>query len=150
VQECVSAVRSVRAEYNVPPGSTVALVITHATRAARKALQSERGTIERLAKVNALQFGQADGVGAGAVLTDGTALFVAFGSAIDVEQECRRLSVERDRLGDLIRQQEARLANTGFTARAPAPVVERERKKLTDWSGRRDALRDKLQHLGCG
>jgi valyl-tRNA synthetase len=141
----------VRAEYNIPPGELVDLVITRATPAASGALKAERLTVERLAKVSPFTFGEPDGtVGAGAVLGDGTTLFVAFGSAIDVEQECRRLGTERTRLGDRIAQQEARLANDQFTTRAPTEVVDRERRKLADWQGQHDALAEKLQHLGCG
>ncbi len=151
VQECITAVRSVRAEYNIPPGETVDLALTRATPAARHALEAERTTVERLAKVAPFTFGGPEGtIGAGAVLGDGTTLFVAFGSAIDVEQECRRLGSERTRLGERIAQQEARLANAQFTSRAPAAVVDRERQKLFDWRGQHEALAEKLQHLGCG
>ena len=41
------------------------------------------------------------------------------------------------------------LANEKFVAKAPADVVESERRKLGEWSARREQLRDKVQTL-CG
>jgi len=42
-----------------------------------------------------------------------------------------------------------RLQNEGFVSRAPANVVEAERKKEQDWTKRRAQLADKVKAL-CG
>jgi valyl-tRNA synthetase len=42
-----------------------------------------------------------------------------------------------------------RLANPGFTQRAPAHVVEAERVKEREWTTRRDQMRAKIAAL-CG
>jgi valyl-tRNA synthetase len=41
------------------------------------------------------------------------------------------------------------LSNEKFVSKAPADVVEGERKKLGEWTVRREQLRDKVQTL-CG
>ncbi|MCH7684391.1 MAG: hypothetical protein IIB35_11875, partial [Gemmatimonadetes bacterium] len=43
----------------------------------------------------------------------------------------------------------AKLANENFTTRAPAEVVERERRKEQTWRDQRDTLAVKRRSLGC-
>jgi valyl-tRNA synthetase len=150
VQELVTAVRQVRAEYGVAPGQTVRVVASNLGPEARAAFEAERGTIARLAKVSELGFGEgSERVGGHAVLTDGTAVFVPLGDAIDLERECSRLGGEVDRLLQLITSQERKLANDQFTAKAPAAVVERERQKLASWREQHEVLAKKRELLGC-
>src|SRR5262249_49558348 len=89
-------------------------------------------------------------VGGHAVLSDGTAVFVPLGDAIDVRKECSRLSEEVARLGKLVAGQRAKLANQQFVAKAPPAVVERERQKLATWEEQRGVLTRRGGRLGCG
>jgi valyl-tRNA synthetase len=75
---------------------------------------------------------------------------VALTGAIDLGQECRRLSDELTRLDKQLEGLVAKLANEQFIARAPQDVVTRERQKEQAWRTQRDALAGKLAALGCG
>ena len=90
-----------------------------------------------------------EGVGAHQVLSDGSAVFVPLGSAIDVERECRRLGAELERLDKQLATVKHKLANQQFVTRAPADVVEREREKEQSWHEQRETLAIKLRDLGC-
>jgi len=74
---------------------------------------------------------------------------VALAGAIDLTQECRRLSDELQRLDKQLDALGAKLANESFVARAPADVVARERDKQQAWRTQRDVLATKLRALGC-
>jgi valyl-tRNA synthetase len=151
VQEMVGAVRSIRAEYAVQPGQSVRVSITDPSKAARRAMAAEEGTIRRLARASALTTGgdgQAQGA-AHAVLQDGTTVTVPLGDLIDIEQECARLGAELERLTRLIANQETKLANQQFTSRAPEAIVAKEREKLGSWREQADTLRRKRAQLGC-
>jgi valyl-tRNA synthetase len=150
VQELIGAIRAIRAEYGVQPGQQVRAAVTGESPAARAAFDAERGTILRLAKLSSLSFDAgSERVGGHAVLSDGTALFVPLGDAIDVRRECTRLGDEISRLGQLVEGQARKLANAQFTARAPADIVERERQKLATWSEQSVKLAAKRALLGC-
>src|SRR3989442_8351859 len=82
-------------------------------------------------------------------LADGSEVFVALADAIDVRQECRRLSSELTRLEQQLSGLAAKLTNQNFVARAPAEVVAQEREKERAWRDQRQALADKLKSLGC-
>lgn len=74
---------------------------------------------------------------------------VIVGDAIDVPRECARLSEELTRLEKQLGALEMKLANSGFTSKAPPDVVARERVKQTEWTEKTSALRAKLRALGC-
>ncbi len=151
VQELIGAIRAIRAEYGVQPGQPVRAVVSQDGGKVSPALEREQVTISRLAKVSELSFGPArERVGGHAVLSDGTAVFVPLGDAIDVERECGRLRAEADRLSSLVDSQEKKLGNEQFVSRAPTDVVERERQKLAAWREQHDVLARKRGLLGCG
>jgi valyl-tRNA synthetase len=151
VQEAVTAIRNIRAEYRIPPKERLAAVITPKSPVVRQALAAEQDTIVRLANLQALELGPppSDGRGGHAVLPDSSEVFVAFGSAVDVQQECRRLSGEMTRLDQQLTALGAKLTNANFVSRAPADVVAREREKEKTWREQRNVLAGKLRALGC-
>jgi valyl-tRNA synthetase len=150
VQELVGAIRAIRAEYGIPPGQAVRAAVSADSPATVSALEHERGTITRLAKLSQLTLGESrERVGGHAVLSDGTAVFVPLGEAIDVGRECGRLASEVARLARLVQSQEQKLGNQQFVSRAPSDVVERERQKLTTWKEQQEVLTRKRELLGC-
>jgi len=146
VQALVNAVRAVRAEYAVPPGKAVVTTTYGVARAMSEVLRRESAFIGRAAKTE-LTNEPVHGPAAQAVLPDGHAAAVALGDAIDVGKEIARLTGEIDRLGAQLVSLSAKLANAGFTERAPADVVEREREKERQWTEKRGALAAKLATL---
>ncbi len=150
VQELVSAIRVIRAEYGIQPGQAVLAFVSSENPKTVAAFQSERATIVRLAKLSDLSFDEHRERGGGhAVLSEGTALFVPLGDAIDLRRECGRLSSEVERLIRLVESQERKLGNEQFVSRAPSDVVQRERQKLTTWKEQYDVLVKKRELLGC-
>ncbi|HXI34407.1 MAG TPA: valine--tRNA ligase, partial [Gemmatimonadales bacterium] len=151
VQEAITAIRNIRAEYRIPPKERLTATITPKTQHAQRALAGEQDTIVRLANLAALAIGpQPQGAGGGhAVLADGSAVLVALTGAVDVKQECGRLATELDRLDQQLAALAARLSNQNFVSRAPADVVAKEREKEQTWRTQRGVLADKLKALGC-
>ncbi|HET7040983.1 MAG TPA: valine--tRNA ligase [Gemmatimonadales bacterium] len=150
VQEVVTALRQIRAENGVEPGKQVEATVVAATAAMRAALELEGATVARLAKVSTLAVGKAPaGAAASAVLSDGSTVVVPLGGMVDLQKECAKLGQERDRLAGLVANQEKKLANEQFVARAPAAVIDGERKKLAEWSAQVAKLEERRKALGC-
>src|SRR5438128_7470204 len=151
VQDAIAAIRTIRADYRVNPKTRLAATVTPKTAEGRGAFEGERETILRLGQLETLGFDgrRAAQAGAHAVLADGSEVFVALSDAIDVQQECRRLSGELTRLEQQLAGLAAKLTNQQFVARAPAEVVAKEREKERAWHDQRQVLADKLKSLGC-
>ncbi|HTR20885.1 MAG TPA: valine--tRNA ligase [Gemmatimonadales bacterium] len=150
VRDAITAIRNIRAEYRVPPKQRVVTAILSRAKAATTALAAERETIMRLAALERLELDGAKlPAGAHAVLADGSEVVVELAGAIDVRQECRRLTEELTRLERQLDGLAAKLANDNFVSRAPAEVVAKERDKERTWREQRDVLAGKLSALGC-
>jgi len=150
VQALVGAIRMVRAEYRVAPGTEIRAFVGPANPDALQAFNAEQRTIERLAKLSRLATeAPPQEAGAHQVLPDGSTVFVPLGDAIDVARECERLTGELERMDKQLGSVAAKLTNENFVSRAPAEVVEREREKERSWREQREALAEKLRVLGC-
>jgi valyl-tRNA synthetase len=64
---------------------------------------------------------------------------------VDLERERERLTEELARLQGLLASATGKLKNPGFTERAPADVVDREREKVRSFEQRLQRLLEKQE-----
>ena len=148
VREAVSAVRQIRSDYAIPPGKSVDAAIQ--SRANSAIFAQHAGLIGQLSKASVKVDGAPAGAGAAhSVLSDGSEVIVPLGGLVDLSKECGKLRGELDQLETQLETLSKRLQNEGFTGRAPAAVVESERKKEAEWIKRREQLAEKVKAL-CG
>ncbi|HMI58060.1 MAG TPA: class I tRNA ligase family protein, partial [Gemmatimonadaceae bacterium] len=146
----VSAIRQIRAEYNVTPGKMVEAVVIGRDASTRAVLAEESALIGRLARATISTSDAApSGAAAHALLPDGSEVVVLLAGLVDLEKECARVSTELAQLEKQLGALEQRLGNESFTSRAKAEVVEAERTKLGEWTLRREQLASKKRTL-CG
>jgi valyl-tRNA synthetase len=148
VREAVSAVRQIRSDYGIPPGKSMDVIVQSRVNGA---LFIEHGSlIGRLTRAAVKVGGQSAGAGAAHfVLADGSEIIVPLGGLVDLTRECGKLRAELEQLEIQLDALSKRLRNEGFTSRAPANVVEAERKKEQEWIKRRELLTEKVKAL-CG
>ena len=148
VCEAVTAVRQIRSDYAIPPGKSIDVTIQSPAHASL--FNDHSSLIGRLSR-SAVKVGDhATGAGAAhAVLADGSELTVPLGGLVDVTKECGKLRTELEQLEKQLAALTARLQNHDFTSRAPAHVVDAERKKQQDWTKRRAQISEKVKAL-CG
>ena len=150
--ELVSAVRTLRAEYNVPPAQELTVLVGSADPALADAVAREDAAIRRLARlatptVSAEPLDTRGRAGAHAVLRSGADVFIPLEGIIDIERERARLGDELARIEGQITATERKLENRQFVDRAPADVVDRERDKAASFRDQRERLSAKLAAL---
>ena len=69
------------------------------------------------------------------------------GELIDFDKERARLTAEIEKVDAEIARAEGKLANKGFTDKAPAALVEKEREKLEKYRELRKGLVESLAAL---
>jgi valyl-tRNA synthetase len=149
-QELVTGIRNIRADYNVPPGRKVHVMVLNASEAVTRLLAANPGAILPLSGSLSIEATDVALPSSGSVvLSDGSTIMVALGELVDLDKECARLGSEAANLDKLVAAQEGKLGNEQFVSRAPATVIEKERDKLTSWRTQADALREKRKALGC-
>jgi valyl-tRNA synthetase len=146
----VSAIRQIRADYNVTPGKMVEAIVIGRDERAATVLAEESDLIGRLARATIVSSAHAPtGAAAHALLPDGSEVVVLLAGLVDLEKECARVSTELAQLEKQLAALEQRLANESFVSRAKPEVVEAERTKLGEWTTRREQLASKKRTL-CG
>jgi valyl-tRNA synthetase len=155
VIELVTAIRSVRAEMNIPAGAKFPLGIAIGVATSQVVLDwSEvidrwRDAIMHLARVSSVdliaQPGQVPGQINIVVRGHTAVLFV--GSVIDLAAESARLAKEMAKADADIARVDAKLGNANFVARAPEEVVEEEKEKREEAQARKAKIAEALERL---
>ncbi|MGH7623077.1 MAG: class I tRNA ligase family protein, partial [Gemmatimonadaceae bacterium] len=149
-REAVSAIRQIRAEYGVTPGKFVDAVLVARDDRSAAVLAEESALIGRLARATvSTDKDVPHGAAAHALLPDGSEVSVMLAGLVDLARECARVSADLAQLEKQLGALEQRLANESFVSRARPDVVEAERRKLEEWSTRREQLTSKKRTL-CG
>ncbi|NMM13426.1 MAG: valine--tRNA ligase [Rhodoferax sp.] len=148
----VDACRNLRGEMSVSPATRLPLFViaTDATEAAF--LKQSAPVLQALAKLNEVRVFDDEATWAAAaqaapVAVVGEARICLF-MEIDVAAEKLRLGKEVARLEGEITKTEGKLGNEAFVARAPAAVIDLERKRMADFGATLLKVKDQLARLG--
>ncbi|MFO1099372.1 MAG: valine--tRNA ligase [Xanthobacteraceae bacterium] len=147
VIDLVTAVRSVRAEMNVPPATFIPLVLVGAKQDAQKRAERWAEFINRLARLSAITFADASPRGAVQLVVRGETAAIPLAGVIDIVAERTRLKKELAKADADISRVDGKLANPDFLARAPEEVVEGEREKREEASARKAKLAEAFERL---
>ena len=142
---CITAIRTRRAEMNVPPSKKAKLyVVTKYEDTFKRAAKM----LEKLASASEVII--TDGYesdDAVMIATDAGRLYIPLAEVIDFEKERARLTAEMKKNDGEIERIEKKLANEGFVAKAPAAVIEGEKAKLKKYLEVRESLTVALEKL---
>jgi valyl-tRNA synthetase len=127
-RELVSAARTLRSEFNVPPGRRGSLLL-QAEPSLLPTLQSIGAHVELLAKMESVQVGPAGRKPARAVgaVVQGVEVYLPVEGLVDLGRQKDRLHKEREGLQRRLLGIRAKLSNESFVAKAPPEVVQQQR-----------------------
>jgi valyl-tRNA synthetase len=145
--DLVTAVRSVRAEMNIAPGSEIPLVLVAASTATQARAERWIEFIRRLARLSGIATADSAPQGAVQLIVRGEVAALPLQGVIDFAAEKARLEKEMARAKSDIARIDAKLANADFIARAPEDVVEGEREKREEAETRRRKIEEALERL---
>jgi valyl-tRNA synthetase len=143
LQEIINACRKLRSEMNLSPALKVPLLATGEV----ETLKLFAPYLQALAKLSEVSILDSlpDTDAAVAIVGNFTLMLKV---EIDVTAERERLDKEISRLSGEIAKAEGKLNNESFVARAPAAVVEQEKKRLDDFSSTLRQLQEQRKKLG--
>ena len=146
VKAMIDAVRNLRSEMQLPPAKRIPLVIAGPETQCLEASPY----IHSLARLEAVEHvedmnGANEGSIAPVAIVGDFKLMLKV--EIDLAAERDRLTKEVTRLEGEVAKCEAKLGNERFVARAPAQVVETEKKRLADFTALLVKVREQLERL---
>ena len=147
VVDLVTAIRSARAEMNIPPATLMPLMLANASSQTKARAERWRDVIKRLARLAEITFVDRAPDGAMQLLVRGEVAALPLKGVIDLSAEKARLQKELTRAEADIKRVDAKLANEKFVANAPEDVVEEEREKREEALARRTKIVEALDRL---
>jgi valyl-tRNA synthetase len=152
LKQLVDACRNLRGEMNVSPATRLPLYVVAQTEAESSFLRSSAPVLQALAKLSEVKIFEHEAAWQAAaqsapVAVVGEARICLF-VEVDVEAEKLRLGKEVTRLEDQIAKANHKLGNEAFVAKAPAAVLEQERKRVADFAATLSKVKEQLARLG--
>ena len=129
VVDLVTAIRSVRAEMNIPPATLMPLIMVHCRQDARARVERWSDVIKRLARSGDIGFDDLAPPGAIQLLVRDEVAALPLKGVIDLSAEKARLDKEISKAEADIKRVDAKLSNEKFVANAPEEIVEEEKEK---------------------
>jgi valyl-tRNA synthetase len=152
LKQLVDACRNLRGEMGVSPATRLPLfvVANHAEEAAF--LRQAAPVLQALAKLNEVRVFDDEAAWSVAAQAAPVAVVgearVCLHMEIDVAAEKQRLGKESARLEGEITKANGKLSNEAFVAKAPATVIEQERKRVADFVATLAKVKEQLARLG--
>jgi valyl-tRNA synthetase len=147
VVDLVTAIRSVRAEMNIPPATLMPLVLVGVSPETRARAGRWTEEMQRLARLGAISFADAAPPGALQLIVRGEVAALPLKGVIDLAAERSRLDKELAKVDADIKRVDAKLGNADFLKRAPEEVVEGEREKREEAVDRKAKILEALERL---
>jgi valyl-tRNA synthetase len=149
-EDLVVAVRSFRSGHGLGPGTalTVRVLARGDQRDVLGTLDEEIRRVARIERLETLD-GGGDVSGQARLMVQGAEVLIPLAGVLDAASECARIRKRLDAIAGDAERAARKLDNRGFTAKAPADVVEKERRKLVTLEEERALLEAQLTELGC-
>ena len=148
--ELISAIRSLRAEMNIPAGAKLTVYLKDGNAQSCANLQSFNQIICSLARLDKLEcFASGQEISkdmVSGVFREGIILLPLKG-VVDFAAEKERLKKELDNLNKYLEGYARKLSNPSFVERAPAKVVEEEKRRQAEAMENKAKIEEALQRI---
>ena len=146
IQAQIDSIRNLRSEMKLPPSQKMPLLISgpEAECAAAAAYLQQLARLESVTHVEDLQQAAQGSVAPVAIVGDSKLMLKV---EIDVKAERERLSKEAARLAGEVKKCQSKLGNERFVSKAPAAVVDTEKKRLAEFTALLAKVEEQLRKL---
>ncbi len=129
---CISEIRSVRADMNVPPKAMIKLLVKDASAETKKSFSAYDEILKRMARIEAIEFSNNVPKGSIQTILDEATLVLPIADIIDLDKERERLRKELKKLEQDIEKVDQKLGNEQFVSNAPEEIIlEHKQRKET-------------------
>ncbi|MHB1951422.1 MAG: class I tRNA ligase family protein, partial [Acidiferrobacteraceae bacterium] len=135
----IEEIRRLRGEMGIAPGRMLPVQFSGGTATDRERSQTHRPYIEALARASAIEWvsGTRSAPDSAIGLVGGSLrILVPLADAADKQAELSRLAKEIDKTSRELERSREKLSNRNFVERAPAPVIDEERRRADTFARR--------------
>ena len=149
LKDLVLAIRRVRGELDLPPGRQIRILLVGPSDTVRRRLAAGDAYVRALARVSVIDTLEAEAPTpkSATALVGELEILVPLEGIIDKDAEIGRLERQLHKLGKNLDRSRARIGNPSFRDRAPAEVVEKERRRAAELESSIGKLEAQLETL---
>ena len=142
VKEVIGGIRTIRLQKNIAQKEALSLEVI-----GENPIEAFNAVISKLCNLSAIQTVTTKADGAAAFMVGTTEYAVPLGNLINVEEELKKLEADLKYQEGFLQSVLKKLSNEKFVSKAPANVIEMERKKQADAETKIAALKESIAAL---
>ena len=143
LKEIISGVRNIRLQKNIAQKEALEMLVL----GENTQLMAYAEVVKKMANLSAVTVIDSKPEGAASFMVGTTEYFIPLGNLIDVEEELKKLEADLKYQEGFLQSVLKKLSNEKFVSKAPANVIEMERKKQSDAETKIAALKESIAAL---
>ena len=143
LKEIISGIRNIRLQKNIAQKEVLEMLVL----GENTQLMAYAEVVKKMANLSAVTVVESKPEGAASFMVGTTEYFIPLGNLIDVEEELKKLEADLKYQEGFLQSVLKKLNNEKFVSKAPANVIEMERKKQADAETKMAALEESIAAL---
>lgn len=144
VIEVIDIIRNIRGEYNIKPAIQLEICINTNDSQILKVFQDELSLIMKMGKAKSIKFNNNTMDNSAKSVGNGFEVIVSLDNTINIEEEIKRLEKEKKLVEKDANLYGGKLKNEGYLAKAPAHVIEKDRKNYEEAKAKLEKINEVL------
>ena len=149
IKEVISSLRNIKAEMGISPAKEVKVVIKTSDEMELKTLEDNYIFITKLAKIEELKYGKdmTKPEQSGFRVARNSEVYMILTGLLNTEVEIKKIQEQIEKVQKDLDKVNAKLSDERFTSKAPAHILERERRIQKEYQDKMDKLTENLKNF---
>ena len=149
IKELISSLRNIRAEAGISPAKPAKVVVKSADESELNTIKENYFFITKLGNLESIEFGKdmEKPAQSGFRVTGNSEVYMILTGLLDIEAEVKKLQAQLDKVSVELEKMNAKLSNEKFTSKAPAHILERDRRIQKEYQDKFDKLSENIKEL---
>ena len=149
IKELISSLRNIRAEAGISPAKPAKVVIKSSDESELNTIKENYFFITKLGNLESIEYGKdmEKPAQSGFRVTGNSEVYMILKGLLDIEAEVKKLQAQLDKVAVELEKMNAKFSNEKFTSKAPAHILERDRRIQKEYQDKFDKLSENIKEL---
>ena len=149
IKELISSLRNIRAEAGISPAKPAKVVIKSSDESELNTIKENYFFITKLGNLESIECGKdmEKPAQSGFRVTGNSEVYMILTGLLDIEAEVKKLKAQLDKVAVELEKMNAKLSNEKFSSKAPAHILERDRRIQKEYQDKFDKLSENIKEL---